>query len=466
MCLTLLRVCLLILVAMAFIFSDFLAKLAGYGAELPEGNGKMYSEMSPGARFFRDFVVFVVAVIGIVLAIRRAIDLNRQAKTAESQFELANKQFKEQSATTTKQFKQAENRMFNERFTTAAELMAKEVAGNPAIAARVSGIHIMGELARTKFEGFLPQTIKAMVAYIKDNAQITATPRLEEGRLPDAPRILGEDVKAAFAVMDNLLLQRDRNMIPDVLFPDVLDFSNVNFSHLDLSKGQVDGVRWFKKWNKTDLSGASLQQAELQNADLTDAILHGANLAKAKLGGACLKSAQLQGADLTGAHLHNPAVNWIDANLRWARLWDAHIDVESWHAWFFATDFSGAYIKKAPDESHKKFLTSKVWHSEGREIPEFADILERDEKDAWGLDKCPSTSAFAGVLRNFAEYEAGFFAPERAKELRKVLLEARVTGEIPPNLPNLWFEWLKRISKPPHKDGHLSLSPLKKSSGT
>ena len=432
--------CILILV-MAFVLSDDLAKLAGYGAELPTDK----SEMSPGARFFRDFVVFVVAAIGIVLAIRRAIDLNRQAKTAESQF------------------KQAESRMFNERFTTAAELMAKEVAGNPAIAARVSGIHIMGELASAKFEGFLPQTIKTMVAYIKDNAQITATPRLEE-RLPDAPRILGEDVKAAFAVMGDLLVKRDKGLIPGSLFPDVLDFSNVNFSHLDLSKGQVGEVRWFKKWNKTDLSGASLQQADLQGADFTDAILHGASLAEAKLGGACLKSAQLQGADLKGAHLHAPAVNWIDANLYWARLWEAHIDVTSWHGWFFATDFSGARIKNAPDESSKKRITFHVWHSRGAEIPEFADIVEQGEKDPWRLDKCPSTSAFVGVLRNFAEYEAGFFASERAKELRKVLLEARVTGEIPPNLPNVWLEWLKHISKPPHKDGHLSLSPLKKDS--
>ena len=51
------------------------------------------------------------------------------------------------------------------------------------------------------------------------------------------------------------------------------------------------------------LTGAILQEADLQGADLTEAELQGAILRGANLQGAILREAGLQGADLTGADL-------------------------------------------------------------------------------------------------------------------------------------------------------------------
>ena len=114
------------------------------------------SVISPGTRVFRDAMVALAAVIGIAIAVWRGVMLDRQTKTGEE-------------------------RLLRERFATAATLMAKEIAGKPAIAARVTGIHIMDEVAKTSPDIFLTQTAKTMVAYIKDNAQTTAKPTKEEG---------------------------------------------------------------------------------------------------------------------------------------------------------------------------------------------------------------------------------------------------------------------------------------------
>ena len=260
------------------LFCHLTAEWVGY--EKLKGGGN--AALSPGVRFFRDLMVALAAVIGITIAARRTSALDRQSKTSEK-------------------------RLLNERFATAAELMAKEIAGQPAIAARVSGIHIMEALAHTNPEYFLRQTLKNMVAYIKDNAQITAKPTKEKGEpLPDEARILGEDVKTAFAVIDGLFAKRESGGISGMLSPDILDFSNADFSHLNLNKQQVPEVRWFKKWREADLSGADLHRAELKHADFTGAIMHGADLSRAELGGANLCYAQLQGASLFHAYLQDP----------------------------------------------------------------------------------------------------------------------------------------------------------------
>ena len=442
-------ICFLILVT-AFVLSDDLAKLAGYGAELPKDK----SEMSPGARFFRDFVVFVIAAIGIVLAIRRAIDLNRQAKTAESQFELANKQFKEQSATTTKQFKQAEDRMFNERFTTAAELMAKEVAGKPAIAARVSGIHIMGELANAAPDIFLAQTLNTMVAYIKDNVRVTATPPLPSvALLPAEPSILGEDVKTAFAVVDGLFAKRRNGKLPGKLFPNFLDLSYADFSYLDLTPHQVGGLNHFK-WECANFSGAVLHTAVLEDAHLFGAIFHGADLSLAQLGGALLHNAELDGATLAISNLRNYIVNQktapvevSGASFRWTIAAGALIHFKNWDIKCFATDFSGAGIEVPPSTKEKERMASQIWHNM---TPGLEDIREQDEGH-WDLASCPTTSALVGAFRNFAEKPKDKYQDnptERAKSFRTAAVKLLVDGKLPSDFPHDLRQWVERDLKP------------------
>ena len=446
--------CILILV-MTFVLSDDLAKLAGYGAELPQDK----SEMSPGARFFRDFVVFVIAAIGIVLAIRRAIDLNRQADTAEAEYRLASDRFQHQSEASTMQFKQAEKRMLSERFATAAELMAKEVAGKPAIAARVSGIHIMGELANAAPDIFLAQTLNTMVAYIKGNVRITATPPLLSSAtlLPAEPSILGEDVKTAFAVVDGLFAKRRNGKLPGKLFPNFLDLSYADFSYLDLTPHQVGGLNHFK-WERANFSGAILQTAYLEDAHLLGAIFHGADLSWAQLGGALLHNAELDGATLANANLQTSIVNQNSApvevsgaSFQWA-IAGAFIHFKNWDIRCFATDFSGAVIEKPPSREEKERMASQIWHNKA---PGLEDIREQD-KDHWLLESC-STSALVGAFRNFAERKDKYQddPSERAKSFRAAVV--KLGDKLPRDLSRDLREWVEDELRTDYEYGDKSL---------
>ncbi|AET95060.1 hypothetical protein BYI23_D015500 (plasmid) [Burkholderia sp. YI23] len=76
----------------------------------------------------------------------------------------------------------------------------------------------------------------------------------------------------------------------------------------------------------TDLTGADLRDAHLENCALNAADLMGANLANAKLNGAYLKFADLRGADLHGADLQGANLNDTKlegADFREAKLYGA-----------------------------------------------------------------------------------------------------------------------------------------------
>ncbi|EHL5769532.1 TPA: pentapeptide repeat-containing protein [Listeria monocytogenes] len=62
---------------------------------------------------------------------------------------------------------------------------------------------------------------------------------------------------------------------------------------------------------KADLSNAVLTGADLTNADLTNAVLTGADLTNADLTNAVLTGADLTNAVLTGADLTNADLNWV-----------------------------------------------------------------------------------------------------------------------------------------------------------
>jgi len=74
---------------------------------------------------------------------------------------------------------------------------------------------------------------------------------------------------------------------------------------------------------RADLRGAYLRGADLRGADLYGANLRGANLRGADLRGANLRGADLYGADLRGADLHG--ANLHGANLRSANLYGADL---------------------------------------------------------------------------------------------------------------------------------------------
>lgn len=204
-----------------FVCRDHIAPLAGYGAMKAKGG-----EISSGARFFRDFMVLVVAVIGVSLAFWRT--------------------------------KTGDERLLRDRFATAAELMAKGFAGNAAIAARINGIYIMADLAMENPALFAEQVVKGLIAYVKDNARKTASPPLGEEMSPSGISKLGEDVKAAITALDQILRSDKVPEMPD----GILDFSRQDFSCLDFSDTDLD-MKLYKKWGATILSRACLREEQI-----------------------------------------------------------------------------------------------------------------------------------------------------------------------------------------------------------
>ncbi len=456
------------IVTIAAIFRDTFAECLGYAATVTEtttapgdttATVKEIATSSPGGRFLRDFIIALAVVIGMMIAGVRSYASFTESKTAES-------------------------RLLNERFAAAAELMAKETAnGNPAIAARIGGIYIMEELANSNPARFLRQAVINLIAYIKDNAQLTATPPLKEGRIPDAPRFLGEDVKAAFAVINSLRESHKKG------FPAAdLDLSHQNFSCLNFNKGQIEGMRFFN-WEHTVLQGALLNETDLRGTDLSNADLRGAIFLRTKLNGAELQDADLrlaylhgasmQGASLLGANLSGAHFPYSD--LRGADLWSARIHnacfpsgtrfgetempIEECIGEWSESDrhqcleeMGRLGVKPHPEVRHigktvflRRDMDGKIWGCQG-----WPHSAHRPDKMPWDFSQYEDGYAIAGILRNFAKKSPGCVKPpepERAKDLRMQARHALENGKLPQNLPEKWREWLSGVC--PDDDSHL-----------
>ena len=93
----------------------------------------------------------------------------------------------------------------------------------------------------------------------------------------------------------------------------------VRMQHADLEMAQLQNANL----QRAELHRASLRGAQLQGADLSEAALHEAHLPGAQLQGAILRAAQLQGADLSDANLQGAdlsAAHLEGASLRGAQL--------------------------------------------------------------------------------------------------------------------------------------------------
>ena len=468
-----------------FASRDFLAMYVGYA--------KMMEGMTPGARFFRDFMVGLSALTGIAIAAWRTSALDRQSITAAENARTA----AEQAKTATGQFKLAESRLLNDQFAVAAGLVEKETAGEkpkPAITARINGIRIMAGLAMKKPEEFAEQVVINLISYIKNNIQETARPRSGSDNL----RLLGEDVKAAFVALHQIL---DGNKMPQIS-GDILDFSHQDFSRLVLDDSQVH-LEHYNKWVETDfqgaqlnsavfnegavLRGANLRDASLQRAKLNRAILHkstmtGADLCEAEMMEAALHDADLRGAALTGAHLQGARMTHakmmgcdlafarleraeggertllLGADLRGATLEKTELEdavlrganlrgtvlranlqgADLEHAQFGATYMYDADIDfGALPEDVKKAMNGAIWYPQQKHVPE---IREQADLRLWQLmDKY----AFMGFLRHFAEYPR--LDGIDATFLRLQIWEQYAKKSLPEELSEGWVEWIKNI---------------------
>ena len=170
-------------------------------------------------------------------------------------------------------------------------MLAQNEGRKPAIAARIGGISVLQSLANNYISEYAAEVVKTLVAYVRENAQLTRIKRKDLDL-----NFLGEDVKAAFAVLAQLLDERDKS--PEKKFElsdNDLDFSGCDFSRLCLDYRQVSGLRHYR-WQ-----GSDLQKSDLHCADFREARMYGVQLQGANLLGANFKGARLHNADFREA---------------------------------------------------------------------------------------------------------------------------------------------------------------------
>ena len=461
--------------AIAFLCRDWLAMYLGYEK----------TDLSPGTRFFRNFLIafasFTSFIIVTGLAFWRNFVLDRQSNTASEQA------------------RNDSNRVAGEQFSGAVKLLAQKDAENkPAIDARIGGIYSLQTLANNRIKEYGVQVVKMLIAYIKQNAQLTAQPPLKENETPKEARTLGEDVKTAFNVLKQLLAAREKDSaewnkpLDGIKLSDRdLNFSGQDFSRLDLSTSQVSGLHryiwgrvnlqgsnlfcaqlqgaklWLAQLQDANLAGAYLQNAKLldaklQGTDLSEAQLQDASLFSAKLQGAKLVRADLQGANLTIAQLQGANLAEADlqgaklarADLQGANLADAQMqgaDLEK--AQLQGANLAGAELQYA-DLSDAKLddailpsnLSGKIWHFGQSELSEIVSLSPDTEWDLTPFLR--SGYALVGVLRNFSgRQQLEGIRGERMTRAKKLRMAVRMLGEetLPGDFPQDWRDWLSEI---------------------
>ena len=237
-----------------FCYADTLADFLGY---------KKTDGLSAGGRFARDLGLALLALGGIAMAAWRNWEMSRQADAALKQAGIALEKIKSES-----------DRIAGERFSDAIKMLAQNnEKGKPTIAARTGGIYILQPLANNYVSEYAAQVVRRLVAYVRENVQLTKIPCKDSEMY-----FLGEDVKAAFAVLAQLLDGRDES--PEKKFElsdNDLDFSECDFSRLYLDYRQVSGLRHYK-WQKADLRGSDLRCADFRKARMYGAQLQGAKV--------------------------------------------------------------------------------------------------------------------------------------------------------------------------------------------
>ena len=310
-------------------------------------------------------------------------------------------------------------RLTDERFSDAVKLLSQnDENGKPTIAARLSGIFVLEKLANSLVSEYCTQVIKTLVAYIKENIQLTAKPPLVENKTPENARSLGEDVITAFGVLDTLLgTHKWKNMEHFRLSIDDFDFDRHDFSWLNLSF--VRGIIFCNYESLgVDMRGAGLSFLDLRSANLSYAKLQKSALRRANLQGAKLEHAQFQGADLS------------DAKLLYADFSEAELDEKT----ILSSEWSG-----------------KIWHSDQ------AEFKKRNiESLSWGAewDLKPflnSADSFINLMLHYGGLHMFFSRKKnqrmRAKKLRQAARKLQKDGEIPEGLPQYWLSWLSKIKE-------------------
>ena len=332
---------------------------------------------------------------------------------------LRNQVLKQQADASDRQAETDRLRLTDERFSDAVKLLSQNNEnGKPAIAARLSGIFVLEKLAKNLVSEYCVQVIKTLVAYIKENIQLTAKPPLVENKTPEEVCSLGEDVITAFGVLDTLLGSHKQKTMEQIGSSNRdFDFCAHDFSWLFLSPAGSIGFCNCMLLG-IDMRGAILSLSDLRGVDLSHAKLQKSVLREINLQAAKLEYAELQGANLSGA------------KLLYADFSEAELDADT----------------KLP-----LGLSEKIWHSGQAEFKK-RKIESRSWDAEWDLSPfSDSADSLVSVLREYANYYIVLSGTEnqklRAKKLRQAARKLQKDGKIPEGLPQNVRSWLSEIKE-------------------
>ena len=192
--------------------------------------------------------------------------------------------------------------------------------GNKGLLVRLGGIYALARLARERPRDYHVQIMGSLCTFVRH-----------------ASRKAGEVAESIKGDGSTQIVESDGGSHEEVIHRPVgEDIQEAMRAICNRSEAQID-IELVTKLRSNlagaNLSGADLQDVDASGANLLGANLQGADLSGADLSGADLQEANLQDADVSGTHLRY-------ANLSGAILQDADVSgAQLWHA-----DVSGANL--------------------------------------------------------------------------------------------------------------------------
>jgi hypothetical protein len=215
-----------------------------------------------------------------------------------------------------------------DRYTKAVEQL-----GSKEIDVRIGGIYALERVALDSDRDH-PTVMEVVATFVRDRSpEQWPLPTVHQAGAEPPERETRPDVQAAATIIGRRRIRYDRRRQPINLSGAHLNRADLNYAHLDgahLSGAHLDGAHLFL----AHLNGANLKRAHLNGADLKLAHLNDVNLSSGHLNGADLTSAHLKRADLKGAnfteaHLHDVDFTGAKA-LDTATLSGAHLTGAFW----------------------------------------------------------------------------------------------------------------------------------------
>ena len=282
----------------------FLVLFVALMAQLAVDNFReIFPGASPELQFlgigFHGYILVAIATIGVPFAIWRGLSLQQQSEAASEQSNIA------------------QSNLLDDRYQTGVEMLDSQV-----LSVRLGGIYALERVAENDPSTYHISTMSVLSAFIR-NSHIKderegkrdhAVPDNEQKGPPEDVCTILEVIGRRSSKQHEIESERNytvnlkgarlcewRQRVP--IFAPESDFSNVNFSHADLSQADLESVKFVRsKFFMANLSGAYFLDADFSHASFYRADLSGARFLLVNLSEADLARAKLSGTSLKKAN--------------------------------------------------------------------------------------------------------------------------------------------------------------------